>query len=664
MRLRACLLLTAVLVMASPCALAVQSVEPWLPVTPQDLAIKAVPGHPGAPAIQLYLSYYRDDNEDFISEYRRIKILADSGKQYADREISLEPRQSLKAIKARTIHPDGSIADFTGKPFEKTLFKNRSVKFKAATFTFPDVTAGSIVEYSVLINLPHGMVKTISQWPIQSDLYTLKERLRFRAYQGLVNMPTEWGGVSHKTEVAYSYLNQVSTDVPQKKQGNLMELELENVAAFDGEEYMPPEDDYKPAVLFYYGGREAVSPDKFWEEWQRLIAEYQAKFSGNSGSIRDAAVQAIGSETDPEKKLRLLYARVQQVRNLSFERLRSKEEEKGENLKHNSSAQDVLQHGYGERWEIDALFVALARAAGFEASLLGVSDRRERSFKKIVLWLGQLPGSAVLVHLNDKDVVLDPGTRFCPYGMLRWRYAGVPALNYKTGGGFVTTPAPGPSLLRRTVRVELAPDGSAKGEITVELRAQEAMEHRIEALDTDEGGRRKNFEDEIQAWLPNGAVVKMISSEGWEATDEPLVAKFAVEIPNLASVAGKRMVTPAFFLPTPQKGMFTRDFRIYPIVFPYPFTETDQVTIQLPAGYSMEVAPYRRKVGLSYAGYEIYSSLDGQNLVTSRSMHLDDPSFPPEKYFELKNFFSIVLAGDGGQAVLQEQPAASTATPH
>ncbi len=425
---------------ASGFSVAVQSAEAWLPIAPQDMQVKGVPGNPGAAAIQLYLSYYKDDNDKFISVYKRVKILTEAGRKYADVEIPIGPDESLKQLLARTIHPDGSIVEFKDKPFVKTIFKGRGVKYTARTFTLPDVTAGSIVEYSYLVSLPPGVVDTISAWPVQNDLFTLRERLRFRAFQGFVEVPTEWNSTVHKSEVAYSYLNQVDATVPQKKKGNLMELELENVPAFNAEEYMPPEDDYKPAVLFYYGGRETASPEKFWEEWQRLITEYVEKFTGNSGAVRDAAAQAVGSEADPEKKLRKLYARAQQIRNLSFERTRTKEEQKGEKLKTNNNAQDVLQHGYGTRWEIDALLVALARAAGFEASMLGVTDRHERSFTKLLLWLGQLSGKAALVKVNGKDVTLDPGTRFCPYGLLRWRYAAAAALNFsKAGGGFITT---------------------------------------------------------------------------------------------------------------------------------------------------------------------------------------------------------------------------------
>jgi Transglutaminase-like superfamily len=628
--------------------------------------MKSVPGNPWASAVRLYFSYSQDDNDKFVSVYERIKIMSETALRPggpADVEIPLRPGESLKELKARTIHPDGSIVDFTGKPFEKTVFKTRGVKLAIRTFTLPDVTSGSIVEWSYVVRLLPHAVRAISEWPIQGDLYTLKEHFRFRAFQGVVDVPSEWGSLVQRSTVSYTALNMPGA-LPQKKKGNVMELELENVPAFDAEDYMPPEDDYKPAVLFYYGGRETASPDKFWDEWQKLIAEYVVKFIGNSGAVREAVAQAVGGETDPEKKLRKLYARAQQIRNLSYERERTLEEEKSEHLKNNASAQDVLQHGYGTGWEIDGLFVAMARAAGFDASMIGVSDRHERSFTKIVLSLDQVGGRAVLVKLNDQNLVLDPGTRFCPYGMLRWKYTASTALNFKVGGGVITTPEPSSSLLHRLAKLALGSDGSAKGEITVELKGQEALEHRLEALQTDEAGRRESWENEVSAWLPAGAVVKMTDSQGWESTDDPLVARFDVAIPTFASVAGKRLVAPAYSLPTLQKNMFTPDSRRYPIVFSYPFSEMDQITLQLPAGYTMEAAPFSRKAGLPYAAYEISSSVDPKQVVTQRTLRFDGLTFPPEKYFELRNFFSIVQAGDDGHAVLKMEQSSTPRDPN
>jgi hypothetical protein len=215
------------------------------------------------------------------------------------------------------------------------------------------------------------------------------------------------------------------------------------------------------------------------------------------------------------------------------------------------------------------------------------------------------------------------------------------------------------SNTRRLTKLDLAPDGSAKGELTLELLGEDALQHRLEALKTDEAGRHKSLESEVQAWLPSGASAALKDSHGWDATDEALIAHFTVDIPSFAAGGGKRLIAPAFLFPTFRKGMFSGDSRKYPIIFPYPFLEDDEIDIKVPEGYSLEVPPYRRKAGLSYAGYEISSSQQGNQLTIKRSLRFEGASFPPEKYLELKNFFTVVQAGDAGQAVFKPAEAAS-----
>jgi hypothetical protein len=638
---------------------AAQSPEPWLPITPEDLAVKDVPGKPGAPAIRLYYSYFRNDDKKFELRYERIKVLNDAGKSYADVEIRLEPKDSLKDLKARTIHPDGSIIEFTDKPFEKTLLKARGFKYLAETFTLPQVTVGSIVEYSYALDMGNTRLERVTEWQLQSDLYTVKERFRFQPFVGFLGRrPENSPPGPPRPRVACSYHNQVGTPIPQGGKDGFRELELTNVAPFNAEDFMPPEADYRASMLCYYGSGPLFSYDIFWQSWQKLMAEGTDNFIGNPAALREAVVRAIGGETDPERKLRRIYALAQQTRNLSYERERTGKEEKGEKLKHNSNAADVLRHGYGDHWEIDALFTGLARAAGFDASMLMVSDRNERSFNKYILWLGQLTGSAVMVNVNGTPMILDPGTRFCPFGVLAPRYSETTALVVKAGGGFLTT-APAPrSSIHRVVNIALSPDGSAKCQISVEFKGPQALEERLDALERDEPGRRKSFEDEVSAWLPSGATVKMTESDGWTSSEEPLTAKFSVEMPSLASVAGKRLIVPAYLLSSLRKQIFTSDSRMYPVDFRYSFSQMDELKLQLPEGYSLEGPPLPRRAQLPWAGYEFSTAVEGNQLVINRTLRLEKSFFPPQDYAQLKNLFGIVQAGDSSHAVLQLKQAA------
>src|SRR6476660_5899395 len=124
--------------------------EDWLPVTPQDLQYKEVPGNKGASAVRLYYAQYINDNTSSWFVYERIKILNEKGltpgKTYADVEIPLftfeDIVETITDLKARTIKPDGTIVEFTGKPFEKTVFKGRGNKITVKAFSMPEVSVG------------------------------------------------------------------------------------------------------------------------------------------------------------------------------------------------------------------------------------------------------------------------------------------------------------------------------------------------------------------------------------------------------------------------------------------------------------------------------------------------------------------------------------------
>ena len=635
----------------------------WLPVTQQEREMKSVPGYPGAPAVQLYLDYYKDDNEHFISVYRRIKILTSAGLDpitgYGNPKITVRPGESLKSLAARTIQPDGSVVEFSGKPFDTVIVKAKGIKVSAKSFAFPLAGVGSILEFRYTINLPRGYVQRISSLPVQEDLYTVRAHFRFRAFQGLALTPSEWSNVVRQSHVSYAYFNQVDATVPQKKRGELMEMELKDIPPFQADDYMPPEADFKPHLLFYYGEGEARQPEQFWQQVNYGFNEWVEKSVGDRDKVRETAEQVAGAESNPEQKLRKLYSWVQKLRNTSYERERTEQEEKREGIKQSYDVSDAIKRGYGTEGQLNRLFLALVRAAGFDAHLLLVSGRDDFSFVKNLMVEDQLSASAVLVTANGKDYVLEPGVIFCPFGYLRWMNTGTTALRITKGkvADFVTTPAPPMSVSRRVARVTLAADGSLKGEIALELGGEDALEHRLEARISGDAGKRESLEGEIKAMLPSGAILKLIDSEGWETSEGPLKARFSVEIPSFASVTGKRILTPALLFSTIKSGVFNNVVRRYPVVFSYPFTEEDEVRITLPEGYTMDTLPYRRKSSLPYAGYEVSSTQEGNDLITRRKLHVDAISLPAEKYFELQDFFPIVLKGDGGGAVLQKAQA-------
>ncbi len=643
--------------------------EDWLPVTPQDLQYKEVPGNKGASAVRLYYAQHINDNTSSWFVYERIKILNEKalnpdarGKTYADVEIPLfnieDIVETITDLKARTIKPDGTIVEFTGKPFEKIIFKSRGNKIAVKAFSMPEVSVGSIVEYKFrrTYSAPGYMMVKIfapSVWDIQSELHTVKESLYYQPYDG--------SGYQSTSRPMFDFdgavISRVILNLKEKPRdvGSAAQLELANVPAFETEEYMPPEQNFKPTVIFFYNRKGSPSVDKEWQEIGKNRYETSESYMANNRGVKEEAAKAVAGETDPEKKLRKIYQRTQKIRNLTFERFRTDNELKQENLQKNEGVGDVLARGYGYNRQITLLFVAMARAAGFDASIVQVSDRRERFFARDWTSIRQIDNVIAAVNVNGSDLYFEPGTRFCPYGILRWNHTATDGIKLdKKGGTFVKAPPVtyDKSVTRRIAQATLEANGELKGDITIEFVGAEALEHRLDELDSDDAGRKKDLEDEIKEWLPKGAIVKMVASQGWETTDEPLVAKFSVEVPDYASTAGKRLLAPSYLFQLRQNQAFTHGERKYPVYFPYPFTEADVVGIKVPPGFSIETVPTEREAKLPYARYKSTSQFDGVQLVTQRSLIFNGVYFPLEKYLELKGFFGTVQTGDEQQAVL------------
>ena len=629
--------------------------QDWLEISAHDREVKEVPGDPGASAIQLYFADYHDDDSETQFFYHRIKILNDAGRKYANVEIPIEPLYHFIDLKARTIHPDGSIVEFTGKPFEKTLVKTGDFKFIAESFAMPDVTVGSIIEYKY--RYEWGQYAISREWSIQHDLFTLKERFSMKGYSGGVVTKNYRRGDG--TRLSYVVYGDVKP--PTHGKGGTIELELENVPAFKAEEYAPPAGNLKPIVRFFYGGYEVKSPEAFWRDYGHDWYEQSEHFIGNRDSIRTAAAQAIAGESDPEKKLRKLYALAQRTRNLSFERERTQKEEQKEELKTNENAGDVLERGYGTHNDIARLFVALARAAGFEAQMVRAADHTLYFFRSKYLSASQLSSEITVVKLNGNEIYLDPGTAFCPFGLVRWIHAADQGLRLEKGGGsFVAIPpaVADKTPIRRVARGKLATDGSLKGTIEVELRGNAAMEHRLAALEEDEAGRRKHLEDEAKEWLPPTSIVTLERVEGWEATEEPLHVYYKVEVPAFGQIVGKRLLVPAaLFRTARQQETFQHAERKYAVYFPFAYQELDNLILQLPEGYSRESVPAATDVKLSSTRFLTSRSFADRQFVSKRALVINGIMFPVAQYPELKGFFDKVLAADQEQLVLQSTVA-------
>ena len=619
------------------------SADDWQPITAEELKMTSEPNAPGAPAIFLYRQVDRDDDASHESHYARIKILSEEGRKYADVEIPFfKGGGNIRKIQARTIHPDGSVTNFDGKVYEKTIIKAKGVKYLAKTFTLPEVQPGTIIEYRYIQEIDPDFVFD-SRWILSEELFTKHAKFSLKKNADFALLWSWPLGLPPGTD-------------PPRDDHNMIRLETQNVPAFQLEDHMPPENQMKFRVEFTYSRDLEKDTEKFWKQETKRLYSGVELFADKRGAMTNAVREIVAPGDSQEVKLQKIYARTQQIRNLSFERDKTEQEQRRQKLKDINSVEDVWKRGYGSGYEITWLFLALARAAGFDASPVRVSTRDQYFFNPQLMNAFQLNTNVVLVKLDGKDLYFDPGTAFTPYGLLPWNETAVQGRRLdKEGGDWVQTSLPDPaqSHVERKAVLKLTESGGLEGKLTVTFTGLEALWRRLDELEEDDTARKKFLEDEVTGAIPAATEVKLTNQPEWNSSSRALVAEYEVKVPGWASSAGRRQLIPVGLFSEPEKHLFEHADRVFPIYFHFPFQIVDDVTVDLPTGLQVNSLPPAEDVAPGkVVSYALSAESKNGTLHWNRRVSLDILMMQTKYYPALRNFFQTVRAGDEQQIVL------------
>jgi len=380
--------------------------------------------------------------------------------------------------------------------------------------------------------------------------------------------------------------------------------------------------------------------------------------------MQDIVAQIVSPNDPPEVKLRKIYDRVQQIRNTSYEVQKTEQEEKRAKEKPPSNVEELWKRGYGDGQQITWLYLALVRAAGFEASGCWVADRRNYFFTNKTEESNKLDENVVQVKLNGKELYFDPGAAFTPFGMLTWSETGTTGLRLdKEGGTWIQTPLPpsSDSKIERKAKFKVTDTtGDLEGKLTLTYTGLEAMYRRLEERHSDEVERKKFLEDYVKEQVPAASEVELTNKPDWSSSELPLVAEFDVKIPGWAASAGKRAVFPVGIFTAPEKRLFDHVNRIHPIYVDYPFQKIDDVTIDLPLGWQVGSLPQPRNEDGHIIVYAFKAENDKGTLHMTRMLNVDFLMIEQKYYAPLRSFFQAVRTGDEQQIVLQPGAAAAS----
>jgi hypothetical protein len=643
-RIAQCCALAAALALLAHVPAQAKLSDPWLPIDPADLAMKSEPLAPGAQAIYLYRENDDDDTQGYDDYYIRIKVLTDEGKSEGNVEIPYYSKVfTVSSIRARTIQPDGSIIDWNGKVLDQTVVKAHGVKVLEKTFTLPDVQAGSIIEYKYRVGWDKDSLYRTT-WVITTNMFTRRLHDVLKPYAEEFVLMWQWQNLPGNLP-------------PSQSKDGLIHYDAQNVPGIAKEEFMPPEDAIEGKIDLFYTTSVTNDVNKYWKQADKDWNGDMDGFVKHSSAIRDEAGKVAPASDPPETRLRKLYARAQQIRNLSAEMEKTTQEIKTEKLKDDKTAEDVLKNGYGYGPDINGFFIALARAAGFDASSVRVSDRAIYFFNPRILDRRQFENAeVVLVKLNGQDIYLDPASPHTAFGQLEWDETGVAGLKLDgQGGTFVTTTPPTSSdaITERTATLKLGDDGWLEGKLIVSFAGEEARIRRSNADTQDDADRTKSLSDEVTAWLPAGATLKLTNQPDWAGSESPLIAEFDVRTRPVGSLAGHIALLSENLFSDADLPRFDHPQRTYAIYFDYPWEFHDDVTLTLPLMFQAGDPPAPINLPSPFGTYQLSctkqpGALHFQRLVTLHGFYYD-----MQYYGDLRKYFDEVRNADQQKITLR-----------
>ncbi|HWP45196.1 MAG TPA: transglutaminase domain-containing protein, partial [Blastocatellia bacterium] len=320
-------------------------------------------------------------------------------------------------------------------------------------------------------------------------------------------------------------------------------------------------------------------------------------------------------------------------------------------FKSNNSADETIRRRYGTPREINRLFIAMLRAAGLDARVGELTTRDENFFYRSFPDSFQLNGEVTAVIAPDGSIMFyDPGTPFCPLGMLSWEKEAVTALVLDQRDlRFVETPVTRAGRSNQDRRFQVMPFADGRVDVRVETRVggQRALEFRNEMVDLLPADQRKRFVDPVRALLPTAIIDESkVSISNLTNPAAPVEASYSFTVPQFASRAGSRLLLRPAMLAHPDESRFPAPRRSNSIYFRYPWSESERMTIESPEGYEVEQLPDPVEIDIGAASYRAVFSREGRRVIYERRLDVNAITFTVAQYPTVKDFFDRVHQAD------------------
>lgn len=655
--IRALLLLCAALLLVPTAAARGKKKDgKWPAVTREEREVSQVPGNPDAAAIVLRQSRQAkilpraDDWVNIMEIHRRIKVLTERGKQYAEIRIPAQKYSRVSQIEGRTLKPDGTEIPLPDDQiFEEVALQVGSVVLKQWVFHFPAVEPGDILDYRYVRH--DDFLLFIDPWFFEGPEYTVSSQVTQAVPSGVsyTILCALCGGAQPE----------ISDWREGSNEGKQYSLELNNLPGYRGELLMPPAREVSPhleMVLRRWTGifwSQLGRQDDLFTDWASVTRwatkNYEEATKKWLGDLDDVVAGWIEGIDDPKARVEAILRHVQE--DFAYVPYRQV-------IGASRPLNRILEERYADNEEKAVLLQAALSTQGMESHIALVAGIDFGSVNPKFFSLSQFSHAVVLLPTPEGEpMLLDPTISHSPFDFVSWRNSGAPYLLLDGDGQLGELPkkaASGSTAFEVTVAPQL--DGKARLEITATLEGEDAIDLR-QVLVPASGTAR---ESELVDWLEDarsGMHITSVEVEGLDLPEEPLTIHASAEASGLVTLAEDAVAVQACVLSCYDSNPLGAT-RTYPFFLDYTWRERQVVKVIPPEGMVAAEAPPGATARYPAGTYNLRCSVDAETGGRcTRTLSMKRGRWAAAEAPRMHEMFDKVVAADHTMIVMKPAPA-------
>jgi hypothetical protein len=631
------------------------SVPDWV----RTAAAQTIPPYPADTNAVVLLddTTYRVDPDGRAVEHCRrvVKILRPQGRDEGIIHVNFDKDTKILSMNVWGIGPDGheyamKDKDFVdaGFPGMEGAFEFADVKFRVARA--PGNDPGGVIAYEYeQRERPYVTEKT---WFFQEDIPSLSQSFTLQLPPGYT-YGTVWA--------------QHSPSEAANLEGRGWRWQMKDIPGIDLERVplSPAPESLAARMTVHYAGPGVAAADR--STWKSVGEWYDPLIRDRVATTPEIAAKAqelTAGKTDFYDKTEAIGEFVQkQVRYVAIE--------VGIGGYQPHAASDIFHNRYGDCKDKATLLSAMLSAVGVHAALMMVDSRRgfvdpdapslegDHMIAAIEVPKGnESPRlhSMVTASTGHRYLIFDPTSEKTVFGELEHQLQGSYGILMEGADTqVIQLPVLDPALntIRRTANFRLDADGVLKGTVT-EKRFGDVSELRREVYAKGDAKQQTEFLDHMLGRDFTAFSATDVKVENVDALNKDFTLTYSLSAERYAKAMGSLlMVRPRVLgdldIDTDRKP------RTVPINLDETMQATDEYSIEIPDGYSVDEIPDPVKLDLGFAAYQSDVQVTGNTLHYKRTYTIRQITLPADRYADVQKLAGAIAADEASSAVLKKK---------